>query len=308
VYVLVSGGTGFIGRELVKALEARGDRTAVLTRGRAGEKRVTWDARPSEATIDALVREMEKADAVVNLAGAAITDERWTDARVAVLRESRVGATTAIARAIERAKKRPRVLVSGSAVGIYGMRDDDRELDESAPHGDDVLGSIAHEWEASADPARAAGVRVAHPRIGIVLGRGGGALAKMATPFKWFVGGAIGGGRQWLSWIHMQDVVRALIFAIDHGDLAGPFNATSPAPITMNDFARALGAALHRPSAFRVPAFALRLAVGEGISRILLTGQRALPKKLEACGFAFDFPSLDAALADLFTRPRSPLR
>jgi uncharacterized protein (TIGR01777 family) len=287
--ILVTGGTGFIGSALLRALDQRGDQTVIISR-RAGAAMVGWDA---------IEREVESADAIVHLAGEPIANGRWTRTRLQRMRESRIQPTELIARAVEQASRRPSVLVSGSAVGIYGMRDDDRELDEGAPVGRDVLAEIAVAWEGAADRARQAGVRVVHPRIGIVLGRDGGALAKMATPFRCFLGGPIGSGRQWVSWIHLQDAVRALIFALDSNVLTGPVNVVAPEPVTMDALARAIAGALHRPAAIRVPAFALRAALGRGLARALLTGQRALPRKLVDSGFVFDFPRVEQACLDL---------
>jgi uncharacterized protein (TIGR01777 family) len=291
VRVLVTGGTGFIGRAFVGALRERGDDAIVVSRrAAAGSGVVSWDA---------VEREAERADAVVHLAGEPIADARWTPARLQLLRDSRVRTTERIARAVAASPRKPRVLVSGSAVGIYGMREDDRELDETAAAGDDVLARMAVDWEGAADPARAAGVRVVHPRTGVVLGRGGGALARMATPFRWFVGGPIGSGRQWVSWIHLRDTVRALIFALDNESLAGAVNVVAPHPVTMNDLARAIARALARPSVMRVPSFALRAALGEGVARLLLTGQNVVPRRLLDAGFAFEFPDVERACADL---------
>jgi uncharacterized protein (TIGR01777 family) len=288
--VLVTGGTGFIGSALVEALRARGDEAVVVSRRPGAARRVAWDSVEGE---------LERTDAVVHLAGEPVAAARWTDARLQRIRDSRVQSTERLAAAIARASARPRVFVSGSAVGIYGMRDDDRELDESAPPGDDVLARIAVDWEAAASPARAAGTRVVHPRIGVVLGRGGGALAQMATPFRFFVGGPIGSGRQWVSWVHLRDVVRALLFAVDRESLSGPVNVVAPDPARMETLARAIGRAMHRPAAMRVPAVALRLALGGGLAQALLTGQRALPRALLDAGFAFEFSSVEAACADL---------
>jgi uncharacterized protein (TIGR01777 family) len=289
--VLVTGGTGFIGRALVAVLRERGDEAIVVSRRGPGEgSAVGWDA---------VEREVERADAVVHLAGEPIADARWTPARVQLLRDSRVRTTERIARAIAASPRKPRVLVSGSAVGIYGMRDDDRELDEAAAPGDDVLARMAVDWEAAADPARAAGVRVVHPRTGVVLGPGGGALARMVTPFRWFVGGPIGSGRQWVSWIHLRDTVRALLLAVDSEALSGAVNVVAPHPVTMNELARAIASALNRPAALRVPSFALRAALGRGLAEVLLTGQRAVPRRLLDAGFSFDFPRIDEACADV---------
>jgi uncharacterized protein (TIGR01777 family) len=287
--VLVTGGTGFIGRALVGALRERGDEAVVMSR-RAGTGAVGWDVAE---------REVEVADAVIHLAGEPIADGRWSEARLELLRDSRVQSTERLAGAIARASRKPRVFVSGSAVGYYGMRDDDAELDESAPPGGDVLAAIVVAWERAADAARSAGVRVVHPRTGVVLGRGGGALAKMVTPFRFFVGGPVGTGRQWVSWIHLRDAVRALLFAVDHEALVGPANVVAPAPVTMDTLSRSIGHALHRPSRLRVPAVALKMALGEGLAEVLLTGQRAQPRRLLDAGFSFDFTSVETACADL---------
>jgi uncharacterized protein (TIGR01777 family) len=287
--ILVTGGTGFIGGALVRALGDRGDEAIVVSR-RPGAMAIGWDD---------IVPEVARADAIVHLAGEPIADARWTSARLQRLRESRVQSTERIAGAIVQASRRPSVLVSASATGIYGMRDDDRELDESSSPGDDILARIAVAWEEAAAPARQVGVRVVHPRIGIALGRGGGALARMVTPYRWYVGGPIGSGRQWVSWIHLQDAVRALLFALDSEALVGPVNVVAPEPVTMDRLARAIAGALHRPAAFRVPSFALRLALGGGLAKALLTGQRALPRKLLEAGFVFEFRQIEAACADL---------
>jgi|CZKU01.1.fsa_nt_gi uncharacterized protein (TIGR01777 family) len=287
--VLLTGGTGFIGRALISALVARRDEVVVVSRqARAGA--VGWEA---------IEPEVERADAVVHLAGEPVAEKRWTVGRLESIRSSRVETTTRLAQAIAKAGRRPRVFVSGSAVGYYGMRVDGAVVDESSPPGGDVLAQITVAWEAAADPARAV-TRVAHPRTGVVLERGGGALAKMAPPFEMFVGGPIGSGKQWISWIHLRDEVRALLFAIDHEALTGAFNVTAPEPVDMNQFAKALGHALHRPSALRVPAMALKLALGSGLAEVLLTGQRATPSNLLAAGFTFEFPRIDLALAAIF--------
>jgi uncharacterized protein (TIGR01777 family) len=287
--VLITGGKGFIGRAVVDALRGRGDVPIVVSRS----------AEPPAVTWDAVEREVERADAVVHLAGEPIAEGRWTPRRLERIRSSRVESTERIAAAIQGAPRKPRVLVSGSAVGIYGMRDDDKELDEGVPVSDDVLAKIVVAWEAAAGAARAAGVRVVHPRTGVVLGRDGGALPRMAAPIRWFVGGTIGNGRQWVSWIHLKDVVRALLFAIDSEALIGPVNLVAPAPVTMETLTRCIARALHRPAAMRVPPLALRIALGEGLAQMLLTGQRALPRKLIDAGFIFDFPDVEEACANL---------
>ncbi|HEY2509939.1 MAG TPA: TIGR01777 family oxidoreductase, partial [Polyangiaceae bacterium] len=239
-----------------------------------------------------------QSDAVVNLAGEGIADGRWTRERLAQIRRSRIESTSAIAEAIAAADKKP-AYVSGSAVGIYGMRKDDRVLDENGEHGTDVLVEICEAWEKATEPARRAGARVALARTGIVMGPDGGALAKMLPPFRAFAGGPLGDGNQWLSWIHIEDAVRGILFALDRADFDGPFNLSAPKPVTMNDFARALGRALHRPSVIRVPAVALKVALGEGLAETLLSGQRAVPALLERAGFTFRFEDVGVALRDL---------
>jgi uncharacterized protein (TIGR01777 family) len=282
--VLLTGGTGFIGSHLARALEARGDQVVVVSR----RGPVRWD--------DVETR-VSTVDAVVHLAGEPIADGRWTPERLELIRSSRVDTTARLARAIASAASKPRVFVSGSAVGIYGMRRDDVVCSESTPPGDDVLARMVVDWEAAAAPAREAGVRVAHPRTGIVLGPGG-ALSRMLGPYRWFVGGPIGSGKQWVSWIHLHDEVSALLFLVDR-DIQGPVNLVAPEPVTMQQLSSAIGRALHRPSLLRVPGFALKAALGSGVAQVLLTGQRVAPSALRAAGFSFSFPRIDEALRDL---------
>ncbi len=296
--VVVTGGTGFIGRALVAALAGRGDQVTVVSRDPARAR----DVLPAGVTCEAwAAREawtdrVRAAAAVVHLAGEGVADQRWSPERLEAIRASRVETTDAVAHAIAGGFAKP-ALVSTSAVGIYGMRRDDEVLDELGAHGSDALASICEAWEAAADPARRAGARVAIARIGVVLGEGGGALARMIPAFRAFAGGPLGDGRQWLSWVHVDDVVRALLFAVDRGDFDGPFNVTAPKPTTMSELASALGQALHRPALMRVPAFALRLALGDGLAEVLLTGQRAVPARLERAGFTFKYETLAPALA-----------
>jgi uncharacterized protein (TIGR01777 family) len=301
--VVITGGTGFIGQKLAAALAERGDSAVVLTRGgarpHAPSPRITFEAWDPEDPRDApWTRAITEADAVVHLAGAGVLDERWTAERIALIRSSRTIPTRRIADLLAAAPRKPRVWLSASAVGIYGMRKDDAVLDEQAPHGDDVLATICQEWEAATAPAKAAGVRVAIPRIGIVLGTEGGALAKMLPPFKAFVGGPVGDGTQWVSWVHWHDVVRAFLFALDTDSFAGAFNLSAPKPVTMNALAHAIGGSLHRPSAMRVPAFAARAIIGPGAEAVL-TGQRVVPTRLERAGFTFAYEDVEIALRDL---------
>jgi len=284
MHVAISGASGFVGSHLSRALRERGDEITTLVRPEWNVDLVK--VRGRKASVGA-PGALDGVDAVVNLAGAGVMDARWTPQRLALVRSSRVETT----RKLASAARDLRVFVSASAIGYYGMRTDDAELDESSPPGDDVLARICVDWEAAAR----ASCRVAIARIGIVLGPGGGALARMIPMFRRFVGGPLGSGKQWWSWIHVDDLVRALLFAIDTPALDGPFDATAPAPARMDDVARELGAALHRPHALRTPAFALRAALGAR-AEVLLTGQRVLPKKLLALGFEFRHPALAGAI------------
>jgi uncharacterized protein (TIGR01777 family) len=295
---VVTGGTGFIGTKLIAMIRAQGDTVTVFTRrardSENGVDFVKWTPDADGPWMDVI----DGADVVINLAGTPVFDERWTAERKKDLLASRLDSTTRVSAAIARAKKKPAVLISASAVGIYGMHLDDEILDETAPLGDDILADICKQWETAADGAREAGVRVAHPRIGIVLGPDGGALKNMLTPFKAFVGGPVGSGKQWMSWIHATDAARALLYPVTRTALSGPYNVTAPLPVTMNEMAKTIGEVLHRPSAMRVPEFATRLAFGERAS-IVLTGQRVVPRRLEALGFTFEHPLLAPALENL---------
>jgi uncharacterized protein (TIGR01777 family) len=246
---------------------------------------------------------VDGADAVIHLAGAGVLDESWTPERREILRSSRIRSTELLAAAIARAERKPRVFISSSAVGYYGTETGDRVLDDESPPGTDFLAKLVVDWENAAAGARGVpGVRVCHPRIGLVLGKGGGMLEKMLPAFKAFVGGPVGTGAQYMGWIHLVDVVRAFEFALDTPELNGPFNLTAPEPVTMEAFAHALGEAMGRPAALRVPCFAVKLALGAR-SEAVLSGQRAIPKRLSDAGFAFVFPELASALADIVSTP-----
>jgi uncharacterized protein (TIGR01777 family) len=298
VRYVVTGGTGFIGTKLIRRLRAQGDEAVVFSRqARAavdGVRYATWTPYEDGPWMD----EIDGADVVINLAGSPVFEQRWTPERKKDLFASRVESTKRVAVAIARAKKKPSLLVSGSAVGIYGMHLDDAVLDETAPLGDDLLAKLCKAWEAAADGAREAGVRVVHPRIGVVLAPEGGALKDMLTPFKAFVGGPVGSGKQWMSWIHAEDVVRALLFPVTTPALASCYDVTAPTPVTMNEMAKTIGEVLHRPSVMRVPELAARLVFGERAA-IVLTGQRVVPRCLEALGFVFEHPVLRPALENL---------
>jgi uncharacterized protein (TIGR01777 family) len=273
--VAVAGSSGLIGTQLAAALRNRGDEMVALPR---------LGTRPWA---------VEGADAVVNLAGASVAGKRWTPEYKKEIEDSRVLSTRAAVEAIASAQRKPRVLVNASAVGYYGGRGDE-VLEESAGPGSDFLANVSRRWEAEAQRAQVRSVQI---RTGIVLSPKGGALEKMLLPFKAFVGGPIGSGKQWFPWIHIADEVRAILWAIDH-DLTGPINLAAPGIVTMKDFAKALGRALRRPSWAPVPAAPLRILVGE-FATALLEGQRAVPKKLLDSGFHFRFDDVDSALRDV---------
>ena len=309
VRVVISGGTGLIGKALGHALCGRGDELVILTRsarstlehkcaecGVGGRiEFVQWTPQEPGAWQNAL----DGADAVVHLAGANVADERWTPERKQELRDSRLISTKLLAEAVAKAANKPKVFVSASGVGHYGMKTGDKVLDEGAPAGDDFLAQLTKEWEAATKPAADAGVRVCLARIGLVLGRDGGVYGRLEKIFRAFIGGPVGSGKQYMPWIHLRDVCRAVTTMIDRPDMSGAYNVASPEPVTMDAFADAMANALHRPSLFRVPAFAVKMVMGSEAADAVLTGQRAVPKRLVEEGFDFLFPDLKSALADL---------
>ncbi|MBK8247780.1 MAG: TIGR01777 family protein [Gemmatimonadetes bacterium] len=289
--IAITGATGFVGVPLVAALRAEGHEVVVIGRRRPGSAPdVAWD--PEGGVIDRSA--LNGVEAVVHLAGEPI-GERWTPARKAALRSSRVKGTSLIATTMAALSPRPRVLVSMSAIGIYGNRGDE-ELTEASPPARDFLGELGVAWESAADPARAAGIRVVHPRLGIVLHQDGGALAKMLPPFRLGLGGRLGAGTQYMSWISRADAVAALQFALTSDSVQGPVNVTAPAPVTNATFTQELGRALHRPAVAVVPEFAIRLMFGEMGEQTVLAGQRVHPQVLLDRGFRFRHPDLPSAL------------
>jgi uncharacterized protein (TIGR01777 family) len=286
--IAITGASGFVGRGLERRFTAAGHRVIRIGRGDASD--VRWD--PSTGIIDAAA--LEGAEVVIGLAGESIA-QRWTPRVRAALRESRVLGTRLLSRTVAGLRVRPKVLLSASGVGIYGDRGEDW-VDESTPAGDDFLAVLGREWEAAADPARDAGIRVVHFRTGVVLDPEGGALAKMLLPFKLGLGGPFGDGRQWWSWISREDLERLYEFAIATPTLAGPVNAVSPEPVTNATFVTTLGRVLRRPAVIPVPTFALELAFGEMARGALLASQRVRPRVAESAGFRFAHPTLASAL------------
>jgi uncharacterized protein (TIGR01777 family) len=306
--IVIAGGTGFLGSPLAEVYAEEGHDVRLLTRslvagdsrhesgtGVPGITRVGWkpDGRsgPWRPAIDG-------ADAVINLAGETIGDKRWTPARKALLRDSRLLATRSLVSAIADCAKRPSVFVSASGVGFYGDGGNEIKTEES-PAGNDFLAHLCEDWEEEARRTSAPGVRVAVVRTGVVLERSGGALPRMIRPFKYFVGGRIGSGRQYLSWIHRLDWVEMVRWIVATESCVGAFNATAPHPVTNRQFARALGRALHRPAVVPAPAFALRVGLGEFADSIL-TGQRVIPARAKALGYHFRYPEIDIAFRGIF--------
>jgi uncharacterized protein len=295
--VAITGSSGLIGTALAVDLRASGDRVRRLVRGPSNESdAVRWD--PATGAIDA--EGLAGVDAVVHLAGAGIGDRRLTPARRQVVLESRTDGTALIARTLAAMDTPPRVLVSGSAVGFYGSRADE-VLTERSSAGDDFVADLVRAWEAAAQPAVDAGIRTVFLRTAPVLSGRGGILPRMALPFRLYVGGRIGSGRQWMSWISLEDVVGIVRFVIGREDTRGPVNAAAPGPVTNAEMTAALGRALHRPTLLPVPRVALRLALGSGrTDSLLLASQRVMPAVLTEAGYAFVHPDIDDALAAAF--------
>lgn len=293
--VLVTGGTGFIGGYVVRKLIEKGHQVVIVTRN-PGENRDTSNIRYISWDID-LVPIMSECAAVINLAGSNLFDERWSDRVKTRILKSRIDATFSVVDAISRADPKPRVLISGSAVGYYGTRGADK-LDESQPPGNDFLSKVCVAWETEANKLDIPGVRVVTARIGIVQQKEDGALSKMLLPFKLYGGGPLGHGNQYYPWIHMDDVTGSIIHILENERISGAVNITSPEPVTMNEFASTLGKVMSRPSWFRVPEFILRAAVGETADAVLAS-LRVLPVKLLESGYQFRFRELEEALNDI---------
>ncbi len=297
--VLIAGGSGLIGRELTKSLISDGHSVVILSRNPdsanlsiPGVQIVRWDGR----TLQGWAEQIETTEAVVNLTGENISSRRWTKKQKERILSSRTNAGRAICQAVQNSTRKPKVLLQASGVGYYGVKNLEL-LDEDAQSGDDFLAGVSREWEASTQPVDAFGVRRVVIRSGVVLSSNGGALQRMILPFKYFIGGTLGSGKQWLSWIHIQDEVNAIQFLIENENARGAFNLSAQ-PVTNTEFAKITGMVMRRPAFFGIPDFILQLVFGE-MSTVVLDGQRVSNQKLTSLGFKFQYPELDQALSDL---------
>jgi len=293
--ILITGGSGFVGQRLCEQLDADGHDLLVVSR--SPDKAA--DALPDGADIRARIADFDDAapEAIVNLAGEPIAEGRWTDAKKKRIVESRVDTTREVVELCGRLETPPKVLVSASAVGYYGDQGD-RDVTEETERNEEWLSEICVKWEAEARRAAEHGVRVAIVRIGLVMDEGGGMLAKMLPAFKFGLGSKLGDGSQYMPWIHRDDLVRAILFLLEHDECDGPYNGSAPNPVTNAEFTKTLASHLNRPTFLPAPAPALKLAFGE-MSHVLLTGAKMLPKRLEDAGFEFRYPTLDDALAEI---------
>lgn len=293
--ILVTGGTGFIGKVLCPELLNRGHALTVLSRQSAKDVRSVCGRVETTSDLNQL-RGHPGFYAVINLAGEGIADKRWSDRRKQALRDSRIGVTETLVDVIRTWENAPEVMVSGSAVGFYGNQGATEVTEQTQPE-DEFTHQLCRDWENAALALANDKVRVCLSRTGVVAGPGGGFLARMVPPFKFALGGRLGSGQQYMPWIHRDDVVGALIWMLENNEASGPYNVVSPNPVTNAEFTRCLGKVLHRPTPFPAPAAVLKVALGE-MSGLLLTGQRAKPARLQAEGYTFHFPELEAALAD----------
>ncbi len=293
--LLITGATGFLGRRLCEIASQAGHTLVALSRDPKGaQQRVPHLTKAF--SWDSLSEALQGCEAVINLAGESVAG-RWTDAKKRSIRESRIEGTRNLVSALSQISSRPKVLISASAIGYYGDRGDETLTEDSTP-GSDFLAQVCQEWESEAAKAEALGVRVVCLRIGLVLGPDGGALRAMLPIFRLGLGGPLGSGQQWWSWVHRDDVVGALLYALEREDLRGPLNVTAPQPVRQKEFSQTLGRLLRRPAFLPAPAFALKIALGE-FSRELLSSKRVLPQRLQQAGYSFRFAALEPALRDI---------
>lgn len=292
--VAIAGASGLVGSALIPVLKKLGGQITRLVRSDPKAGDIEWHPNQDEVSS----RSLEGFDVIINLAGENLAGGRWTDDLKRKIRDSRVNGTHLLSEAIARLPQKPRVFACASATGIYGDRDDET-LDEQSESGGGFLAGVCREWEKATEPAVKAGTRVVNLRFGPILAREGGMLAKLLTPFKMGMGGKVGSGKQFISWVALEDAVNAIKLAIEDESIRGPLNIVSPNPVTNEEFTKTLGHVLNRPTALAMPAFAARLAFGEMADEMLLVSQKVIPKKLSQIGFKFAFPDLEAALRHL---------
>jgi uncharacterized protein len=297
--VAVTGGTGFVGQALTKRLLELGHEVLILTRSkpnhghRKGLTYVTWLSEGCDT-----VNQLQQIDVMINLAGESINSGRWTTERKKRILESRLHATQEVLTILKQLEKKPKVFINASAIGFYGTSLSDTFTEESQP-GNDFLATTVKRWEDMALQATELNIRTALCRFGIILDKNDGALPRMALPYKLFGGGTVGSGNQWMSWIHLKDVVEAMLFIMEHDSLSGPVNFTAPSPVKMKELGKTIAATLRRPHWIPAPAFALKIALGE-MSLLVLEGQRVLPNKLQEAGYPFLFEQVDLALINIY--------
>ncbi len=296
MYIVISGAHGLLGSEVGKLLSQRGDKVVALVRKNAASNEIAW--RPTEGTIDG---ELSGVDAVIHLAGESIASGRWTDSKKKEIRDSRLKSTTLLANTLAHLEKKPSVFLCASAIGFYGDRGAE-DLCEDSAGGTGFLAELCQDWESATESAQKAGIRVVNLRIGIVLSPDGGALQQMLLPFQMGLGGNIGDGRQYMSWIAIDDLARSIIFCLDNDTLSGAVNLVSPNPVTNSRFTKALGKAISRPTLFPMPSFAAKLALGEMAEELLLSGAKVHPKKLQAAGFRFNHTAIEDVLKHILNK------
>lgn len=292
--IAISGASGLVGQQLANSIREGGGQTLAVTRSASGADSLSWN--PAKGELDA--SKLSGVDAFVHLAGENIAEGRWTEAKKRRIRESRVSGTRLVAETLANMTDGPKTLIMASAIGFYGDRGADVCQETDSP-GTGFLPDVCVAWEAAAAPAESAGIRVVKLRIGVVLSPKGGALAKMLLPFRLGAGGVIGSGRQYFSWVALDELVRIIQFALNDSSLVGPVNAVSPHPVTNHEYTKTLGKVLGRPTIFPMPVFAARLAFGEMADALLLASTRVVPERLKQAGYAFQFPELEPALQSM---------
>jgi uncharacterized protein len=296
--IILSGGTGFIGKALLAHLSALGHEIVLLTRSPQAYSHLkapnvyleSWDGYQ----LGPWSHHVDGSEAIINLSGEGVANKRWSEEQKQILLKSRTQTSKILVEAITQAAHRPQIVISASGAGFYGDRQEE-ELTEDSPKGQGFLADVSELREQEVSPLKEMGIRTVSLRLGVVLGKNGGAFKKMLLPFQYGLGGPLGSGRQWFPWIHRDDVIHIIQFILDHQEIAGPVNITAPHPVTMNEFAKTLGKTLHRPTFFKVPAFALKLLLGE-MSQVILASQKVLPKKLTDANFKFQYPEIETAL------------